>query len=287
MPNRKRALWSKANLVAALEVIRAGSSITQASLRYEIPRTTLVLHYRSQNSVKRLGRKSILSFEQERDLVRRIHKLAEVGMPITSKIVRRSVFSYAKIMKIPDPFSDTSKLAGRKWLKIFFARHPDVARRKAQQMNPARAQKMNPFIVKDYFKKLEEVFIKLELFDKPGNVYNMDEKGCRLTIHKQQTVLAKKGAKRIHLTAREHGENISIVGCGNTLGQAIPPFIPFKGKRLKPEWNDHLPLGSTVMITQKGSMTNETFISWLGHFAKYKNTGPFSRYSMVQNRIWT
>ncbi|XP_072395012.1 uncharacterized protein [Diabrotica undecimpunctata] len=110
-------------------------------------------------------------------------------------------------------------------------------------MNPARAQKMNPFIVKEYFKKLEEVFIKLELFDKPGNVYNMDEKGCRLTIHIQQTILAKKGAKRIHLTAPKHGENVSIVGCGNALGQASPPFIVFKGKKLKPEWNDHLLTG--------------------------------------------
>ncbi|XP_072377013.1 uncharacterized protein [Diabrotica undecimpunctata] len=102
----------------------------------------------------------------------------------------------------------------------------------------------------------------------------MAEKGCRLKIHKQQTVLAKKGAKRIHLTAPEHGENVSIVGCRNTLGQAIPPFILFKWKRLNPEWNDHLPPGSTLIMTQKGSMTNEAFISWLRYFAKYMDTGP-------------
>lgn len=275
MPNKnKRALWSETNLVAALEAIASGSSISQAAIRYEIPRTTLGLHYRNQNSNKRLGRKSILSPDQEKDLVSRIHKLAEIGMPITSKMVRKSVFSYATAMNIENPFSTTSKLAGRKWLKLFFARHPDVSKRKAQQMNPARAQKMNPGIVNDYFAKLKAILTELELFDKPGNVYNMDEKGCRLTIHKQQTVLAKKGAKRVHLTAPEHGENVSIVGCGNALGQAIPPFILFKGKRLKPEWTDHLPPGSTAMMTQKGSMTNEAFISWLAHFEKFKNAGP-------------
>lgn len=271
--SRKRAQWSELNLAAALEAVRTGSSISEASRRYEIPRTTLGLHYRNGNPVKHLGRKSILSVDQENDLVARIHKLAEIGMPITSKMVRKSVFSYATAMNIPTPFSNESQLAGRKWLKLFFARHPDVARRKAQQMNPARAQKMNKVIVNDYFTKLKSIFTKLELFDKPGNVYNMDEKGCRLTIHKQQTVLAKKGAKRVHLTAPEHGENVSIVGCGNALGQAIPPFILFKGKRLKPEWTDHLPPGSAAMMTQKGSMTNEAFISWIEHFAKYKNAG--------------
>lgn len=87
-------------------------------------------------------------------------------------------------------------------------------------------------------------------------------------------VLAKKGAKRVHLIAPEHGENVSIVACGNALGQAIPPCILFKGQRLKAEWGDHLPPGSKIMMTGKGSMTSEAFISWLTHFSKYKNPGP-------------
>src|SRR5699024_11114288 len=54
---------------------------------------------------------------------------------------------------------------------------------------------------------------------------------------------------------------------------AIPPRILFKRKRLKPEWIDHLPPGSTATMTQKGSMTNESFIFWLDHFDKFKNAG--------------
>lgn len=56
----------------------------------------------------------------------------------------------------------------------------------------------------------------------------MDEKGWRLTIHKQQAVMAKMAAKRVRLTAPEHGQNVSIVECGNALGQAVPPFILLK-----------------------------------------------------------
>lgn len=94
-------------------------------------------------------------------------------------------------------------------------------------------------------------------------MYNVDEKGRRLTIHKQPIVLVKKGSKRVHLTAPEHGENFSVVACGNALGQAIPPCILFKWKRLKPEWVDHLPPGSMALMMQKGSVTNKSFVSWL------------------------
>ena len=94
-------------------------------------------------------------------------------------------------------------------------RHDDLRRRKAQMLNPARAQKVNKYVVNDYFEKLKEVLLKLNLINKPERVFNMDEKGCRLTLHKQQQVLARKGEKRVHIVASEHAENATVVACGN------------------------------------------------------------------------
>lgn len=87
---------------------------------------------------------------------------------------------------------------------------------------------MNHFIVEDYFIKLKASLTKLELFDKPDNIYNMNEKVCCLKIHKQLLILATIGVKRIHLTAAELGENVSIVGCVMTLCQNVSPFYPFQ-----------------------------------------------------------
>ncbi|XP_044582951.1 MFS-type transporter clz9-like [Cotesia glomerata] len=101
----------------------------------------------------------------------------------------------------------------------------------------------------------------------------MDEKGCRLTIHHQQSVLAKKGATRVHLQSAEHAENVTIAGCVNALGNAIPPMIIFKGKRLKPELYDNLPPGSLIQKSAKGYMTNELFKEFLKHLAKFKTSG--------------
>ncbi|GLV34055.1 hypothetical protein CBL_05075 [Carabus blaptoides fortunei] len=102
----------------------------------------------------------------------------------------------------------------------------------------------------------------------------MDEKGCRLTLHHQQNVIAKKGAKRVHLVAPEHAENVTIVACGNAMGHVIPPMILFKGRRMKPTFSDKLPPGSEVRMTTKGSMTTEVFVKWLEHFSKFMSAPP-------------
>ncbi|KAJ8931988.1 hypothetical protein NQ314_015034 [Rhamnusium bicolor] len=140
-------------------------------------------------------------------------------------------------------------------------------------MNLTRAEKLNKFIVNDYFEKLKEVLLELDLMNSPERIYNVDEKGCRLSLHHQQSVLARKGAKRVHLVAPEHGENVTIVSCGNAGGNSIPLTMLFKGKRLKLEWTDTLPPGSLVLMTPKGSMNITTFCTSIEHLAKYKPAG--------------
>lgn len=98
----------------------------------------------------------------------------------------------------------------------------------------------------------------------------MDEKGCRLTIHKQPMVLAQKGAKRVHMVAPEHAENVTVAACVNALGNPTPPMILFKGKKLKTEFTDNLPAGSLVKMAPKGSMTTSLFIDFIHHLGKYK-----------------
>ncbi|KAG5868031.1 hypothetical protein JTB14_034366 [Gonioctena quinquepunctata] len=85
-------------------------------------------------------------------------------------------------------------------------------------MNPARAQKLNETIVGDHFKKVEQIIYELDMKSNPQNLFNMDEKGCRL-------ILAQEGTKRVHLVAPEHAENVTIVGCCNAIENSIPPMI--------------------------------------------------------------
>lgn len=271
---QKRAKWTESKLKEAMESVSNGTmSVNKAASSFKIPRRTLRNHLKSGSTVRKLGRQTYLSAGEENELCQRIFRMCDIGMPLTPKILRRSVFNYCSMNNIPHPFDPSKAMAGRKWLKRFLKRHPEVANRKAQSMNPSRAIKLNPFIVNDHFQKLRDIMIENQLMDRPELIYNIDEKGVRLTIHHQQNVLARRGAKRVHLVAPEHAENVTIVTCANAIGSAIPPMVLFKGQRLKPEWYNNMPTGTVIYMCGKGSMTTVLFIRWLEHFARYKVAG--------------
>ncbi|XP_046975202.1 uncharacterized protein LOC124541391 [Vanessa cardui] len=245
-----------------------------AASRYNIPRRTLRNHLKSGSIKRKLGRSAIFTAEQEESLVKRIIRLADVGMPMTAKMLRIQAFTFCKIKNIPNTFNNSKNTAGKKWLRLFLKRHPELARRKAQMMNPARAQKLNKHIVSDHFSKYKQILDKLGIEHRPETIYNIDEKNCRISLHHQQQILTVKGKKRVHQIANEHAESVTVVGCANAIGSAIPPMMLFKGKREKPEYKDNLPSGALVKMTPKGSMTTKTFIEFLKHLNKFRTAGP-------------
>lgn len=269
-----RGIWAQENMSRALEAVRSGMAIYRASITFDVPRRTLRRYLEENKEIKAsLGRKPVLSTEQESELSQRIVRLSQVGYPLTPRVLRACVYRYAKTNNLTNPFRNDKEMAGRYWLRGFLSRNPQIRPRTAQNLNPARAQKLNPYIVKDHFSKLEVVLKELDIIDKPERIFNLDEKGCRLCLHHKQKVLAEKGARRVHSVGNEHGENVTIVACANALGTAVPPMILFKGKRMKPEWKDMLPPGSEALMTQKGSMTIATFCAWIEHFSKFKPNG--------------
>ncbi|VEN46250.1 unnamed protein product [Callosobruchus maculatus] len=269
-----RGNWSEASMKQALTAIKSGSmKVYTAAKHYNVPRRTLRRYLLEKKETKStLGRKPLLNSEQEKILASRIIRLCNVGYPLTQRALRRCVKTFCDRNNISA--SDGDSMVGRDWLRGFLKRHRNISKRKAQHLNPARAQKLNKTVVSDYFAKLKKILEDNDIMNKPERIFNIDEKGCQLTLHKSPEVLAERGSKRVHLVASEHGENVTIVSCGNALGHAIPPMILFKGKRMKPEWIDSLPTSSIAQMTPKGSMNSETFVSWMHHFSKFKLPGP-------------
>lgn len=96
MPGKKRAQWSEDQLVAAMNAVRNGMPRFRASKEFNIPRRTLRNHLKSGSLKKKLGRPPVLSEVQETELVRRIGRLCDVGMPLTPKILRKSIYAFVK-----------------------------------------------------------------------------------------------------------------------------------------------------------------------------------------------
>lgn len=184
-----RGQWTQDNLAKAIQAVTDGMSVNRARITYQVPRRTLRRYLEQQKMSKSaMGRKPILTKVKEAELSRRIIRLCEVGYPLTAAVLRRCVYRYTKVNNVPNPFREEKEMAGHYWLKGFMERNPQIRARKAQNLNPARAQKLNKFIVNDHFDKLEKILRAMDIMDKPEKVYNIDEKGCRLCLHHQQKV---------------------------------------------------------------------------------------------------
>ncbi|KAF2890777.1 hypothetical protein ILUMI_15396 [Ignelater luminosus] len=140
--------------------------------------------------------------------------------------------------------------------------NPETVLRKAERLNPARAQKLNKLIVEDHFGKLKAILTKHDLLNFPERIFNMDENGCRLQLHKDPRALAQKGAKRV-----------TVMACGNAVGSTIPSNAYSKEcKKIQPGKKSVCRV-SIVRMTQKGSMTTETFVELIRHFVRFKPNG--------------
>jgi hypothetical protein len=64
------------------------------------------------------------------------------------------VCSQTEKNNIPNPFVKKKEMDGHSWVEGFLRHNRMIAPRKAQNLDPGRTQKLNCFIVNDYFTKL-------------------------------------------------------------------------------------------------------------------------------------
>lgn len=109
--------WTQDKLGEAMDaVLKDGMSVRKAAEIFKVPRTTLRNHLCSGSRKKIKGRKAILSEEQESEICRRINRLADVGVPVTPKFLKRTVYNFCESNNIPNAFSKDKTMAGRKWM---------------------------------------------------------------------------------------------------------------------------------------------------------------------------
>lgn len=67
-----------------------------------------------------------------------------------------------------------------------------------------------------------------DLTNKPAQIYNMDECGMPLD-HRPLNVAAKRGRRKVHYRVAGKKEQITVLGCANTIGQSLLPMVIFEG----------------------------------------------------------
>lgn len=263
--------WSAASLAAAIDEVKGGMSVNQASLTYDIPGTTLRRYAKmtADDYPKSGGRfAKALPLALEIELCDYLHEMGRRGFGLTKVQVCQFAYEIAERNNLQHSFQQEHKRAGPDWLAAFLKRHPDMAVRIPEGTSIGRLCGFNRPQVDRFFDLLSEVFTNRHFA--ANRVYNCDESGLPTVPTKLPKIIASKGARRVpKITSAERGRNITFICCMNACGSFIPPAFIFPRKRMRDELMIGAPPDAVGFVHKSGWMTTEVFITYLKHLCAH------------------
>lgn len=137
--------WNKLKMLdAVMAVQNKEMGLLKASKIYGVPRSTVKDYVKKPlDKVKKLlkvplGRKTVLPPEIEKELVN--YCLIMEKTDSQRRILKEWLFNELLEITLNINFLTKKKSAGRKWMGLFFKRHPNLSMRKPQNLSLARIQ---------------------------------------------------------------------------------------------------------------------------------------------------
>ena len=131
----------------------------------------------------------------------------------------------------------------------------------SQNYDPKRAAAFQFENVSTYFNTLKHVLSQHDLYDKPDNIFNMDEKPFRLDFNNRR-VLATKSDVPKRISHGKEKETVTTVFCVNASGRILPPLIVHKAKKIDVEWCDEAPEDWEFACSDSGFITAQIMENW-------------------------
>ena len=265
-PKVRRKQWSEESMAAALDaVVNGGMSVLRAATTHGVPRVTLDdrYHGRVLHGVKP-GPKPYLTSSEENELCDFLCEMGKIGYGKTRKQVKDIAEAVAR---------EKGTLRNNKisdgWFRRFLERNPMLSLRKGDS---TAAVRMNALEDKErldsYFDLLKEVLEENDLMDRPCQIYNVDESGMPLE-QRPPRLLVKRGQRKVRYRTSGNKSQVTVVGCVNAAGNAMPPFVIFNAKRLNMDWTKGEIPGTTYGLSDSGWIDAELFKGWFNnHFLK-------------------
>ena len=255
--------WKVEDMTKALECVRKdGMSCYKAAKEFGIPEQTLRDRLKGKVADDATaGRPTALTKEEEDEVAATCILFAEWGFGIGKEEVLGVVGEFCKKTKRKVPF--INGIPGDDWWRGFLKRHPNLSRRKPQQLQLVRARATTRELVNHWFKDvLEPTLNELGLKNKPKQIYNADE-SCLPLSGRPDSIICRRGMKSPqHMIAGSGRENITVHCCVSASGQCISPYVVYTGQRLMFDHTQGGPLGTRYGVSPSGWMTGKTFLDW-------------------------
>jgi len=188
---------------------------------------------------------------------------------LTMADIMRLAYQLAVRNGIKNQFCKRNEKVGRKWLKNFLHRHPQISVTTPKGLSLSRVRAFTPESVAQCFELYEPAMDTIK--HNPARLYNCDKTSSTIVQHKHTKILGLKGKRQIcSLKSAERGSRVTVVNCMSPTGHFIPPLLVFPRKNMKQELMNGTPPGSSHMCHHSGWTHSEIFSQWFLHFIKHK-----------------
>lgn len=270
MTSRARKQWDESAMQTAIKNVREKKmGFLKAAKTFQVPRATLFRLVKSDlpadlATKTKLGRKTVLSPEEEEQLIEYSMTMESKFFGLTRKDLQQMAFQFAKANNIQNPFLD--ERAGRGWLRLFLKRHKkDISIRKPTATSFNRSLGFTKENVAKFFSLLSQEMEKNSY--PPDRIYNVDETGLSIVQSKVPSVIARKGKRQVAaISSAERGSLVTVVTCMSATGNFVPPMLIFPRKNLSSQLMRGAPPGSISACHPSGWIQSQLFTDWFQHF---------------------
>ncbi|XP_052074488.1 uncharacterized protein LOC127712217 isoform X1 [Mytilus californianus] len=222
--------------------------VHSAAKSYGVPSETLE-YMVAENLVpvcSKLANMPIFTSEEENIFMTRLMEMDELGYVHSRQEMANIATDYAIVLAKKTKDSPPLSLT---WFQKMLRRWPDFKAVSQKTFTVARTKTAFKEIIIKYFDELEKTLLKFDLIDKPHLIYNVDEKGV--------TICGKD-------------ETVTVLGCGNAAGSALPPFFIFPGQQMNDQLLEGSSPGTSGTVSKDGWSNSEIFMDFLRyHFKKF------------------
>jgi hypothetical protein len=170
--------------------VDARDKIRQVARLFDIPTSSLSDHVNGRTLTRKRGPTSVMTPEEESQLVQYAMKMADLGYPLNLGQLKIKVAEMTQDR--PTPFIDG--VPGGSWVKWFRRRHPDLILRSSQGLEIARAKGLCPVNVATFSDNLRELYD--EHHYAPSHIWNCNETGAQAGRSNGGHVLNKRCKER-------------------------------------------------------------------------------------------
>lgn len=255
--------YTEEDVGKALEAIKSGMSIRNASKIYQIPRTTLLYKHTGKSPISaKKGPALVLTDKEESDLVSWFTIISDKGFTLSKQQILDSVqILVNKIVKRKTPFSDGRP--GRHWYEKFIRRHSKLTQTIDENTRERRAT-LNEEKLKNWFQETNRLLGEKQLLDiHPSRVFTYDEAAFFLNPEADK-ILIQRGSKAIsNLGKSNDRECLTTMFTVNASGTIAPPMVMFRYQRTPQSIRSSIPDNWVHGNSSNGWMTGETFYDYI------------------------